>query len=135
MQGASSYQIKPKATADNKVYLTIYSEEIEAMLLEIDQGISPSDLAGNNGNELEIQIASETDIDGLTNKGYNAWDYYKSLLVDIKLTKSKALTKVLLVLLKMLCRPDLIAPFAKGIEKFHTLNLDLRFASSDIIPP
>lgn len=105
------------------------------MIQQFDQCITPADLMGSNGNELEMQIASETDIEAMTARGLNIWDYYRSLLVDIKLTKSKALEKLLGVLTDMMVPPNLVAPITKAVERFSTLNLDLRFASTDIAPP
>lgn len=132
--GDTDAQINAYVGGNNKVYVNISSMDLTSFLLEIDNKTNPADCIGKNSNEIMIQLLTETDLDKLTKSGINLFDYYKSLLIDIQLIKTKALNGLLRTIMEMMVPNHLWKSMGTGIDRFDHINLDLRFSSADIAP-
>lgn len=126
------YDVFPK---DNKVYIVVKSPAIDAVMNDICSKLQVDYSNDDTTSELKIQVASDSEFDGFVPEGSgvsNPADYLRNLLVDVELVKTRIMGQLLKSLVEKML-PELMGAW-KVYDKLKYVNLNLRMASSDVLP-
>lgn len=127
------YDVFPK---DQKVYVLVKSPVVDSAMADISSKLQVDYSNDDNTSELKIQVASDSEFDSFVPEGAttaNPADYFKNLLIDVELIKTKIMSQLFKSIVEKLM-PSLIPAF-KVYDKLKYVNMNLKMASSDCLPP